>query len=192
MGLFYGWNMKTHEKGLELIKSLEELKLSAYKDQAGIWTIGYGHTKGVKPNDKITEAQADEYLQEDLKEAENAVNTLVKVKINPNMFDALVAFTFNVGVGAFKGSTLLRLLNEGKYTEASDQFARWNKVTNPETKVKEVSKGLIRRREAEQKLFMMDYVAPKPNIPKNEHSRPNLISRFFKWLFSLFSKKGRK
>lgn len=179
--------MKTHEKGLELIKSFEGCKLTSYRDQAGIWTIGYGHTKGVKPNDKITQAQADAFLQEDLKEAENAVNILVKAKINPNMFDALVAFTFNVGVGAFKGSTLLRLLNEGKYTEASDQFARWNKVTV--NGKKEISKGLIRRREAEQKLFMMDYVAPKPNIPKDEHSKPNLISRFFKWLFSLFNNR---
>lgn len=139
--------MKTDKKGIELIKEFEGCKLKAYQDSVGVWTIGYGHTKGVNKGDSITQKQADQYLIEDLADAENAVNRLVKVEINQDMFDALVSFTFNLGVGNLQSSTLLRLLNQGKYSESAEQFVRWVFAGGKKLD------GLVRRRNAEQKLF---------------------------------------
>ena len=139
--------MKTDKKGIELIKEFEGCKLKAYQDSVGVWTIGYGHTKGVKKGDVITQDQAKQFLIEDLADAENAVNRLVKVEINQNMFDALSSFTFNLGVGNFQSSTLLKLLNQGKYSEAAEQFPRWVFAGGQKLD------GLVRRRKAEQKLF---------------------------------------
>ncbi|MGL4673928.1 MAG: lysozyme [Wohlfahrtiimonas sp.] len=139
--------MKTDKKGIELIKEFEGCKLKAYQDSVGVWTIGYGHTKGVKKGDVITQDQANQFLIEDLADAENAVNRLVEVEINQDMFDALVSFTYNLGSGNLSKSTLLRLLNQGRYSEASDQFLIWNKAGGV------VLNGLVRRRKAEQKLF---------------------------------------
>lgn len=142
--------MKTDKKGIELIKEFEGCKLKAYQDSVGVWTIGYGHTKGVKKGDVITQEQADEFLIDDLEDAENAVNRLVKVALNQDQYDALVSFTFNLGAGNFQSSTLLKLLNQGKYSEASEQFTRWVFAGGKKLN------GLVRRREAEQKLFRSD------------------------------------
>lgn len=139
--------MKTDKKGIELIKEFEGCKLKAYQDSVGVWTIGYGHTKGVKKGDVITQDQANQFLIEDLADAENAVNRLVKVEINQDMFDALSSFTFNLGAGSLQSSTLLKLLNQGKYSEASEQFTRWVFAGGQKLD------GLVRRRKAEQKLF---------------------------------------
>lgn len=139
--------MKTDKKGIELIKEFEGCKLKAYQDSVGVWTIGYGHTKGVKKGDVITQDQANQLLIEDLADAENAVNRLVKVEINQDMFDALSSFTFNLGAGSLKSSTLLKLLNQGKYSEAAEQFMRWVFAGGQKLD------GLVRRRKAEQKLF---------------------------------------
>lgn len=140
--------MKLSENGKKLIKKFEGCSLKAYKCPAGVLTIGYGHTKGVVCNQKITQAEADRLFNEDVKIFENAVNTLVKVPINQNQFDALVSFTFNLGIGAFKNSTLLRLLNQGLYCGASEQFGLWVHVG------KIVLHGLVVRREEERKLFL--------------------------------------
>lgn len=139
--------MKTDKKGIELIKEFEGCRLKAYQDSVGVWTIGYGHTKGVKKGDVITQDQANQFLIEDLVDAENAVNRLVKVEINQDMFDALSSFTFNLGAGSLQSSTLLKLLNQGKYSEASEQFTRWVFAGGQKLD------GLVRRRKAEQKLF---------------------------------------
>lgn len=142
--------MKISNTGDELICDFEGLRLNSYPDPGTggePFTVGYGHTKGVKPGMKITVAQALEFLRQDVAEFENAIAFLVKVPLNQNQFDALICFTFNVGIGAVKSSTLLKKLNQKDYTEAASQFLRWNKAGG------KVMPGLTRRREAEKKLF---------------------------------------
>lgn len=140
--------METSQIGIDLIKGFEGCRLTAYKCPAGIWTIGYGHTAGVKEGMKITQAQAETFLKQDLKRFENVINNVVKVALSQNQFDALVSFTYNVGTGALKTSTLLRLLNSGDYTGAANQFDRW--VFAGAIKLN----GLIRRRKSEKELFL--------------------------------------
>ena len=114
-----------------------------------MWTIGYGHTgPDVKPGLAITRQQADKLLVNDLARFERGVNALVTVRLNQNQFDALVSFSYNLGLSSLQGSTLLRLLNAGNFQAAADQFPRWNRAGG-----KEVA-GLTRRRAEERKLFM--------------------------------------
>ncbi|MGR2662499.1 lysozyme [Chromobacterium haemolyticum] len=141
--------MKTSAKGITLIQKSEGLRLKAYQDSVGVWTIGYGHTgPDVTPGLVITQAQADALLARDLEQFEAGVARLVKVPLNQNQFDTLVCFSFNLGLGALQGSTLLRLLNAGDYAGAAAQFPRWNKAGG------KVLPGLTRRRVAEQALFL--------------------------------------
>lgn len=140
--------MKTSQKGIDLIKRFEGCRLKAYKCPANVWTIGYGHTGNVKPNDVITQEQAEELLKRDLISFENSVSKLIKIAVTQNEFDALVSFAFNVGVGALANSTLLKLLNAGNTKGASEQFGRWVYAGN------KVLEGLIKRRNAERELFM--------------------------------------
>lgn len=139
--------MQTSQKGIDLIKSFEGLKLKAYKCPAGVWTIGYGTTKGVTPGMEITQKQAEELLKRDLRYFELWVDKLIDVPLSQPQFDALVSFTYNLGEGALKGSTLRKFLNQGRYNLVPDQFLRWNKAN------KKVLPGLTRRREAEAKMF---------------------------------------
>ena len=104
----------------------EGLRLSAYKCQAGVWTIGYGHTKAVTKGDVITEEKAEELLLDDLSIFEKGVSSLVKVELNENQFSALVSLAFNIGLGNFQKSTLLRLINAGDFPSASKEFTRWS------------------------------------------------------------------
>lgn len=109
--------MRTSTQGVELIKEFEGVELTAYPDPgsgAEPWTIGYGHTSGVKPGDTITEEEAEDLLIQDLGRFENAVSGLIDVELNQNEFDALVSFAFNVGEGALGDSTLRRRLNAGE------------------------------------------------------------------------------
>ena len=141
--------MKTSSNGIDLIKIFERLVLKAYVWPAGVLTIGYGHTgKDVKVGQFITKQKAEELLQQDLIKFENAIADNVIVSITQNHLDALVSFVFNIGIAAFQRSTLLKLLNEGEYFLAADQFPRWNKANN------EVLPGLVRRRSAERQLFL--------------------------------------
>lgn len=139
--------MRISQRGIDLIKSFEGLYLEAYKCPAGVWTIGWGTTKGVTPGMKITKEKAEELLRADLVKFEAAVEKNVKVTINQNMFDSLVSFTYNLGEGNLKSSTLLKKLNSEDYYGASQEFQRWNKAGG------KVLNGLIRRREAERDLF---------------------------------------
>ena len=143
--------MKTNESGLSLIKSFEGLRLKAYKCPAGVWTIGYGHTgKDVKPGMIITEEQAEEYLRQDLERFEKGVDDLVEVDINENQYSALVSLAYNIGLGNFKKSTLLKLINKGNQNELEavhSQFKRWVWAGS------QILPGLQRRREAEFKLY---------------------------------------
>ncbi|WP_334324719.1 lysozyme [Gilliamella apicola] len=143
--------MNISQEGIDLIKSFEGLKLEAYKCQAGIWTIGYGHTKNVKDKDIISNSHADCFLVQDLYFIEQSINQLVKVELNQNQYDALCSFVFNVGVLAFNQSTLLAKLNMGNYIGASNEFERWNKITVDG--IKQFSTGLTNRRKAEKNLF---------------------------------------
>ena len=100
----------------QAIKNHEGLRLTAYKDGGGVWTIGYGHTgSDVREGLTIPLSEAERLLTRDLRVAEGHVNDAVKVKLTQNQFDALVSFTYNLGGGAFRSSTLLKLLNAGDY-----------------------------------------------------------------------------
>lgn len=135
--------MKISETGLNLIKQFEGCHLTAYKDPVGVPTIGYGHTKGVKLGQKITQAQADEYLRQDVASAEKAVSKY-KYNYNQNQFDALVSFTYNCGSGNLK-----KITDDGHRTLAqiSARIPNYNHAGG------KVLAGLTRRRTAEKKLF---------------------------------------
>lgn len=140
--------MKISDAGLDLIKSFEGLRLKAYKPtQDDVFTIGYGHTKNVGEGDTCDDEQATEWLREDCYTAEQCVTKYVRVPITQNEFDALVSLAFNIGCGAFSGSTLLKLLNSHDYDAAAAQFPRWNKQAGKELA------GLTRRRLAEKEMF---------------------------------------
>lgn len=133
----------------DLIKKWEGLRLEAYLPTPNdVWTIGWGHTLGVKKGDKITKEQAEAFFREDIKWAEEAVNSSVNVTISQNMFDALVSLTFNIGATAFKKSTLLKKLNKGDYEGAADQFLVWNKQKG------KILSGLSKRRSEEREYFL--------------------------------------
>lgn len=140
--------MKTSEAGINLIKQFEGFSEKPYDDVVGKKTIGWGHL--IKPGESfstLSDSEATELLVSDLSHAEDCIETFVDVELSQHEYDALVSFIFNLGCGAFKGSTLCRLLNNGDKDGASKQFSRWCKAGG-----KEVA-GLTRRRLAEQALF---------------------------------------
>lgn len=139
--------MQTSSRGLELIENAEGLSLIAYQDSVVVWTIGYGHTLGVRAGQQITEARAVELLRKDVKRFESSVSRLVTVELNQNQFDALVSFTYNLGAGSLRTSTLLKHLNAGDYDRAAAEFDRWVYAGGQKLR------GLIKRRAAERKLF---------------------------------------
>ena len=145
--------MDISNKGLKLIQEFEGLKLTAYQDVIGIWTIGYGNTfyldgNIVKKGDKVTKAQAEALLKATIKEFETKVESLVKAKLNQNQFDALVSFTYNVGPANLKKSTLLKKVNINPNDESiADEFIKWNRASG------KVIDGLTRRRQAESDLY---------------------------------------
>ena len=139
-------------EGRQELRESEGERLEAYLDTNGTPTIGVGHTRKVKMGDKITEAQSDVFLQEDLEWAQQAVSNYVHVPINQNMADALISFVFNIGAEQFRTSTLLRLLNAGLYKDAADQFPNWDKETIKGKLVQ--NKGLHNRRLREKKQFL--------------------------------------
>ena len=139
--------MKTSLEGINLIKHFEGCELEAYKCPAGVWTIGYGHIKGVQQGDVITEQEADNMLVEELEEYENYIHNLVNCPLNQNQFDALVSWVYNLGSSNLQASTQLKVLNAGDYAGVPAQMLRWNKAGG------KVLEGLTRRRQAEADLF---------------------------------------
>lgn len=142
--------MNYSASGLALTEASEGLRLTAYQDSVGVWTIGYGHTARVNPGDTCTAEQASTWLQSDVAWAVSAVNQYVTAPLTQGEFDALVDFTFNLGVGALVHSTLLQKLNALDYAGAAAEFSRWvhaGGVTLP---------GLVTRRAAEQAMFLGD------------------------------------
>jgi len=144
--------MKTSQAGIDLIHSFESLKLKAYPDPGSKngkpWTIGWGSTGlDIKEGTVWTKEQADARFAKKLAEVEASVSSAVKVPLNQDQFDALVSFTYNLGIGNLKSSTLLKMLNEGFYANAGLQLLRWDKNDG------KVMAGLTRRRKAELKMF---------------------------------------
>jgi lysozyme len=146
--------MQYTEPGYNLTKSFESLRLKAYQDQGGVWSCGYGHTRGVKSTTTCSVEQANVWLEEDVQGSVSAINSLVKVPLEQFQFNALVDFVFNIGCGSkekgtgFAGSTCLRMLNNEKYDAAADSMLLFNKVKGV------VAPGLTRRREAERAMFL--------------------------------------
>lgn len=141
--------MKPSQACIEFIKEWEKLRLVAYLDGGGVWTIGYGHTDYVEPGDTCTEQEAEEFLRQDVQEAAGAIDDFVDVELTQPMYDALVSWAYNCGREAVKNSTLVRLLNAGHSKEVvAAQLPRWNKDNG------KVVPGLTRRREAERVLFL--------------------------------------
>ena len=140
-----------NEAGLALVKEFEGCRLTAYPDPGtggAPWTIGYGSTKGVRSGLMISQDEAEERLRDDLEAAEQCVERSIKgVILTDNEFSACVALSFNIGCGAFSGSTLARKLNAGDREGAALEFRRWNRAGG-----KEIA-GLTRRRAAEAELF---------------------------------------
>lgn len=131
-----------------MIKSFEGLRLQAYQDAVGVWTIGYGATRGVKVGMSITKDQAERMLLNDVQRFEPEIQRLVTTPLSQGQWDALVSFTYNLGAANLESSTLRRLLNAGDYAGATEQFPRWNKAGG------RVLPGLVRRRAAERELFL--------------------------------------
>jgi lysozyme len=139
--------MEISSEGISLIKKFEGCELEAYKCAAGVWTIGYGHTKDVTEGMEITQAEAETMLKEELLDYCNYVDMYVQVPLEQNQFDALVSWTYNLGPTNLKSSTMLKVLNTGKYEDVPEQIKRWNKANG------KMLDGLIRRREAESLMF---------------------------------------
>jgi lysozyme len=147
-------NFKYSDQGFALTKQFEGLKLTAYQDQGGVWTIGYGHTgPNVHGGLTITEDQANQLLEADMARAVTAVNNAVTADISQAQFDALVDFVFNLGATSLLTSTLLRDVNSGDFTDAAPQFLLWDHCKGV------VVPGLQRRRQAEMQLFQQAPVA---------------------------------
>lgn len=139
------------KEGLELIKHFEGLRLKAYDDGYGFLTIGYGHTgRDVHPERVLTLDEAEKLLDEDTERTMECVHDLCTAELTPNQCSALVSFTFNLGCGNLKRSSLLSLLNLGHTSSAADEFLKWNKVRGIEVD------GLTARRTAERELFLKE------------------------------------
>ena len=139
--------MKATNYALLLIKSFEQLRLNSYLCPAGVWTIGYGHTDGVNQGMFITEKTADALLRQDIKKAEDEVNR-IKQDLTQEQFDALVSFVFNVGIQAFRLSTLRKLVENNPIDKKiASEFRRWVYAGNT------MLPGLVKRREQEIKLY---------------------------------------
>ena len=150
--------MKISQKGIDFIKSHEALRLKAYQDSKGVWTIGWGHTKGVKPGDVITRAQAEQFIRDDFAWVERTLNAdLVIGRDNPlvtqNEFDALCSLVFNIGSQAYLDSTVRRKIKQGDKMAAARAFKLW--VYSEHKFVQ----GLANRRADEMRLFLQSGAA---------------------------------
>ena len=145
--------MQISELALEKIKAFEGCRLQAYQDAAEVWTIGYGHTKDVKPGDKISQYWADECLKKDIEAVEAQIEKLDLTLSQPQL-DALVSFVFNIGIGKFKESTLLKWIREGRSeNDIKRQWRQWVYAGNPPRPLP----GLIKRREWESIRYFSVY-----------------------------------
>ena len=150
-----GTILKMNQAGYDLLKNSEGLKLEAYLCPAGKWTIGYGSTlyedgSKVKKGDTITKERADKLLNNLISMFEEDAKRLIKVELNDNQFSALVDFIYNLGIGNFRKSTLLKKINSGELEGASEEFERW--IYSNGKKLE----GLRKRRKSEKELFLAE------------------------------------
>lgn len=156
-----------NQTGIDLIKHFESLRLEAYQDSGGVWTIGYGHTAGGRNDGSIhagmtiDEQQAEDLLRQDLGRFEQAVEEAVTAPINDNQFAALVSFTFNLGPANLRSSTLLGVLNQADHFAAARQFKQWSRAGGRRLA------GLVRRRISERNLFCSFPDPVVPALPDN-------------------------
>ena len=156
--------MKISSAGLSIIKEFEGFRANAYRDPVGIWTIGYGTIRGVKPGDVITRAEAERRLRHELVEYERAVERATGGNATQPQFDALVSFAYNVGVRGMAGSTVIKRHNAGDHQAAARAFGLWNKAGG------KVWPGLTRRRAAEAALYLTPEIVSTP-LPVAEEVR---------------------
>lgn len=143
--------MITSKAGIEFLKKREDFRGLAYQDEAGVWTIGFGTTKNVKPGDMLTVGEAEKALLEHVRRVEEFISKAIKVPLTQNQFDALVSFIYNVGEGAFNNSQTMQMLNHGCHDQMPVLMARWRYVTKNGAKVR--SAGLEKRRSLEGALW---------------------------------------
>jgi lysozyme len=168
--------MKMTVEGLALIKRFEGLRLDAYRDAVGVWTIGYGHTSmagapDVRAGLRISEADAHEILARDVDAFARGVRNLVKVELSDQQFSALVSFAYNVGLAGFKRSSVLAAVNNRDFDAVPRRLNLWAKAGG------RVLPGLVRRRAAEGALFMSENMAPSKQVVTPVTSKPVLESR---------------
>lgn len=190
--------MKTSRSGIELIKRFEGCRLKAYQDSVGVWTIGYGLTTAaglmtVRKGLTITQDEADDLLSRSLVKYEAAVSKALKRSPNQNQFDAMTSICFNIGPGAFAGSSIVRNFNAGNLLAAANSFTLWNKAGG------KVLPGLVMRRDAERTLFLKPSQmpvqpaspVPAPAVPKPAETppvitpvaaKPSWWARFARWV----------
>lgn len=137
------------KRGINLIKEFEGCKLTAYQDIVGVWTIGFGFTKGVKPGDVMSQEQCEARLSSEVREYELGVTKVCTVPPTQNQFDALVSLAWNIGIVGMQGSSVIRYHNKQDFLKASASFALWNKAGG------KVVAGLSRRRAAESALYSL-------------------------------------
>jgi lysozyme len=163
------------QEGIDLVKRFEGLHklkddgmVHAYRCPAGKWTISWGHCKGVRSGMKVTMAQSEQFLSDDLEEHGKIVKKYVNVPLTQSQYDALTSFVFNLGGGNFRSSTLLKKLNMGDYDAVPEQIMRWNKA-RVDGKLTPL-RGLTRRRAAEAAIFSKDAQLPSdeggPTMPQ--------------------------
>jgi lysozyme len=179
--------MSVNKATLDLIREFEGLRLTAYQDIVGIWTIGYGITAaadvGIVPAKglTITQERADELLRLAVEKFAAKVDELITVKVNQNERGACLSLSYNIGLGAFSKSTVLRELNAGRRSEAAAAFQMWNKAGGA------VVKGLVRRREAERQLFLTPVTADMHVIAAPDKTEPeSVLSIIIKVIMALF------
>ena len=139
--------MKISENGLELIKKFEGCETTAYQDSVGVWTIGFGHTKGVEEGQTCSIEDAESMLANEMDEYEGYINNMVKVDLQQHEFDALVAWVYNLGPTNLGESTMLKVLNGGQFDRVPEEMNRWTRAGG------KILEGLVRRRQAESLMF---------------------------------------
>lgn len=175
--------MKLSTNGLKMLEEFEGLRLDAYYDSAGVITIGYGHTNNapsgkqypVSPGQVITQATAELMLKADVASFEDAVTKSLTRTVTQNQFDALVSFTYNLGIGTFQSSGVLALTNSGDYQGAAEDFLKYvhaNGVVNP---------GLVTRRQREHDLYLTNSTPGTPTPPKNPGGSTKQTDALIAW-----------
>ena len=139
--------MKISKDGLELIKKFEGCETTAYQDSVGVWTIGFGHTKGVEEGQTCSIEDAESMLADEMDEYEGYINNMVKVDLQQHEFDSLVAWVYNLGPTNLGESTMLKVLNGGQFDLVPDEMNRWTRAGG------KILEGLVRRRQAESLMF---------------------------------------